>query len=183
MVQVAITGHRIDSFLISHYEPQTVMYIIDNTVWKLKKEYKDDLCLNVGGAIGADLWVSTACINNNVKFKIYLPFHPKVHTKHWTSEQRAELDRQLQKANGINIIEPDPEIEYTVGKYFERNQLMIDDASFVVAFWVGKRRGGTFHAMNYALNKSKFVFNALDGLRPIFKEDLSKGWTPPTVGM
>lgn len=182
MVQVAITGHRPDSFLVSHYKPETVERIADDTVWRLKKEYKGDLCFNLGGALGADLWVGTACIENDVKFRLYLPFHPKIQTAHWTPDQRVELDRQLQKATGIDIMEPNPDVEYNVARYFERNVKMVDDASFVVAFWVGKRRGGTFHAMQHALKNSKFVFNALDELRPLFKEDLEKGWTPPTVG-
>jgi len=182
MIQVAITGHRPDSFLVSHYDPETIMRIADDTVWKLKKEYKDELCFNLGGALGADLWVGAACIKNDVRFRLYLPFHPKVQTAHWTTEQKMELNQQLQKAAGIDIMEPNPDIEYNVGRYFERNQKMVDDASFVIAFWVGKRRGGTFHAMKYALNNSKFVFNALDGLRPIFTEELENGWTPPTVG-
>lgn len=181
MVQIAITGHRPDSFLISHYNPESIMRIADDVVWRLKKEYKDDLCFNLGGALGADLWVGTACMANKVNFRLYLPFHPKVQTTHWTDEQKAELDRQLMCASGIDIMEPNPDIEYNVTRYFERNQKMVDDASFVIAFWVGKRRGGTFHAMNYALKNSKFVFNALDGLRPIFKEELKNGWTPPTV--
>lgn len=182
MVQVAITGHRPDSFLVSHYEPSAIMRIADDTVWRLKKEYKEDLCFNLGGALGADLWVGSACIENNVKFRLYLPFHPSVQTAHWTTEQRAELDRQLQVATGIDIMEPNPDIEYNVARYFERNQKMVDEASFVIAFWVGKRRGGTYHAMKCALKSSKFVFNALDDLRPIFTEDLEAGWTPPTVG-
>jgi len=183
MVQIAITGHRPDSFLISHYDPATVQRIADDTVWRLKKEYKEDLCFNLGGALGADQWVGTACIKNGVKFRLYLPFHPTVQSSHWTNEQKAELDQQLQKAAGIDIMEPDPGIEYNVARYFERNQKMVDEASFVIAFWVGKKRGGTFHAMQYALKSSKFVFNALDKLRPVFMEDIENGWTPPTIGI
>ena len=182
MIQVAITGHRPDSFLVSHYTPETIIRIADDTVWRLKKEYKDDICFNLGGALGADLWVGTACINYKVRFRLYLPFHPKVQTAHWTKEQKMELDQQLQNAAGIDIMEPNPDIKYNVGRYFERNQKMVDDASFVIAFWVGKRRGGTFHAMKYALKNSKFVFNALDDLRPVFTDELNMGWTPPTVG-
>jgi len=60
--------------------------------------------------------------------------------------------------------------------------MMVDCADFVVAFWVGKRRGGTFNTMKYALKQSKFVFNGLNELRPVFSESLKLGWTPPTVG-
>jgi uncharacterized phage-like protein YoqJ len=182
MIGIAITGHRPDSFLVSHYSPETVKRIADDTVWRLKKEYDHELVFNVGGALGADTWVAEACIEHNAKYRMYLPFHPSVQTAHWTPEQRKNLDHQLKYAMGIDIAEPDPNIEYSVHKYFERNKKMVDDAQFVVSLWVGKRRGGTFETMKYALSQGKFVFNALDNLRPIFKDDLKKGWTPPTVG-
>jgi hypothetical protein len=83
----------------------------------------------------------------------------------------------MRRAVGIDIM--DLSGEYRPQQYQERNKKMVDDASFVVAFWVGKRRGGTFNAMKYALKQSKFVLNAMDGLRYVFAEDLKKGWTPP----
>jgi uncharacterized phage-like protein YoqJ len=102
---------------------------------------------------------------------------PQVQAKFWSDQQRAELDRQLRSASKIMIV--DSTGEYDVVKYHERDRLMVDEADFVVAFWVGRRRGGTFETMKYALSKSKFVLNALDGLRPVFKQDLEVGWTPP----
>ena len=58
---------------------------------------------------------------------------------------------------------------------------MVDSSHFLVAFWVGKRRGGTYNTIKYALEKSKFVYNALNDRKPINIADLKKGWTPPTV--
>jgi hypothetical protein len=87
----------------------------------------------------------------------------------------------MQHAAGIDLLEPNPEAPYRVSLYQERNKKMVDDANFTIAFWVGKKRGGTMNAMKYSLKESKFVLNAMDNLRPLFKEDLEKGWTPPTV--
>lgn len=173
---IAVTGHRPDAFLVSHYSPETVMRLASDTICVFKREFGDDLLFNLGGAVGTDQWAGAACMEHNVKFHLYLPFAPDTQGKYWTDEQRQELEQQMQRAVGIDII--DPSGEYDVAKYQERNIRMIDNANIVVAFWVGKRRGGTFNAMKYALSKSKFVFNALNRLRPVFKEDLKRGWTP-----
>jgi uncharacterized phage-like protein YoqJ len=128
------------------------------------------------------MWAGMSCLEQNIMFKLYLPFHPKIQAMYWNDEQKKCLDKQLRNASGIDIIDPNPSVNYSVKNYFERNRKMVDDANIVVAFWVGKKRGGTYDAMKYGLQQSKFVFNALDNLRPIFTEDLKTGWTPPTVG-
>lgn len=180
-MRIAITGHRPDSFLVSHCSPETIIRLASDVVCVFKREFQDELTFNLGGAVGVDQWVGMACIEHNVPYKLYLPFHPSIQAKYWNSEQRAELDRQMKHAAGIDIIQPDPKIPWSPRTYQERNIRMVDDADFVVAFWVGKRRGGTFNAMQYALKQSKFVFNALDKNRFVFKEDLKKGWTPPFI--
>jgi len=177
MVRVCITGHRPDPFLVSHYKIDDVIVKAGDVACVLKREYGEELSLNLGGAIGADQWMGSAAIEHGVKFKLYLPFLPQIQAKFWTKDQRHELDRQMRAATGITIV--DSTGLYNVVKYHERDRLMVDESDFVVAFWVGRRRGGTFETMKYALSKSKFVLNALDGLRPIFREDLDIGWTPP----
>jgi uncharacterized phage-like protein YoqJ len=181
MMRIAITGHRPDAFLVSHYAPETIMRIADDLVVRLKREHGPELCFNLGGAIGVDQWMGNACIEHGVRFHLYLPFHPSIQAKFWSAEQKMELDRQMQRAVGINIVEPNPSAEYNVFLYQERNKKMVDDSNFTIAFWVGKKRGGTFNAMKYSLKQSKFVLNAMDKLRPLFKEDLAQGWTPPTI--
>ena len=177
MARVCITGHRPDPFLVSHYQAEAVARLASDVACVLKREYGDELLFNLGGALGADQWMGAAAIEHNIKFGLFLPFLPQVQARFWTDEQRMELDRQLRAAARITIV--DSSGEYDVAKYHERDRLMVDDAGFVVAFWVGRRRGGTFETMKYALSKSKFVFNALDGLRPVFKQDLETGWIPP----
>ena len=179
MVKIAITGHRPDAFFLSHYSVEEIKYIADNIVGAFKREHKDNLIFNLGGAVGADLWVGEACINNQVPFVLYLPFHPEVQSKYWAPEQKKELKRQIEHASGIHIVEPDVNTPYKAENYHIRNMHMIDEANFLVAFWVGKRRGGTYNSILYGLNQSKFVFNALNELKPLFKENLETGWTPP----
>lgn len=179
MVRVCITGHRPDPFLVSHYKPETVQRLAGDIACGFKREYGDDLMFNLGGAIGADQWMGAAAIENNVKYSLFLPFLPQVQACYWNENQKTELDRQMRSAFRIVVV--DPSGQYNVIKYHERDRMMVDEADFIVAFWVGRRRGGTFETMKYALSKSKFVLNALDGLRPVFKRDLEIGWTPPQM--
>ena len=177
MAQVCITGHRPDSFIVSHYSEDAVRRLAGDVACVLKREYGSELTLNLGGAIGADQWMGAAAIEHGVKFGLFLPFLPQIQSRYWTNDQRQELDRQLRAASRITVM--DSLGKYDVAKYHERDRMMVDEADFVVAFWVGRRRGGTFETMKYALSKSKFVLNAMDGLRPVFKQDLETGWTPP----
>jgi uncharacterized phage-like protein YoqJ len=147
-------------------------------VFVFKREHEDNLCFNLGGGVGIDQLVGQACLEHNVKYHLYLPFAPEVQSKYWEEEQKKTLENQILHCTGIDIMNP---AGHDMKDYQLRNMKMVDDASFVVAFWVGKKRGATYNCMKYSLKQSKFVFNALNGLRPVFKNELFKGWTPPTV--
>jgi uncharacterized phage-like protein YoqJ len=176
MRTVCITGHRPDVFLQSHYDLETAKRIANDTMWLLKQEYKDELELCLGGAIGADQYAGAAAIEHEIRYRMFLPFLPEIQAKFWNKSDKLELDRQLQHAAGITIV--DPNDKYDIGNYYKRDKEMVDNSDFVVAFWAGKRRGGTYLTIKYALSQSKFVLNALNELRPIFSNDLKKGWTP-----
>lgn len=178
MIKIAITGHRPDAFLVSHYSDEWVKHIIENIISAFYREHKSDLHFNLGGAIGVDQWVGDFCIENKIPFSLYLPFKPEVQSRYWSQEQKDNLSNQVNHASGLTIIEP---MVYNISAYNKRNEKMIDDSDFVVAFWVGKRSGGTFNAIKYALKNSKFVLNAFDELKPIFTENLKNGWTPPEI--
>lgn len=180
-MRIAISGHRKDALTQSKYSEEYIKMIIKNVVFRLKKEYQDKLIFNLGGAQGIDSYFGEICLEEKIKFQIYLPFHPKIHTKFWNTEETSLFENLLKNAIGLQISDPDPNQNYKKENYFVRNNNIINEASFLIAFWVGKKRGGTFEAMNYALSQSKFVFNALNEMKLVFKEDLANGWTPPTM--
>jgi uncharacterized phage-like protein YoqJ len=179
MISISISGHRPDGFITSHYTTDAIKKIANDMVFILKKQYGDSLMFNLGGAIGVDQWVGDACIEHDVPFKLYLPFLPEVQSKYWKEEQKEKLIEQVNLAAGLIII--DPSGGYNAQNYQIRNIRMIDDSNILIAFWVGQKRGGTFNAIKYALKSSKFALNALNNLKPVFSDDLLKGWTPPTV--
>lgn len=173
---VSITGHRSDAFIQSHYTDGMVKLIAEGVVATFKREYEENLIFNIGGAIGVDSWVAQTCIEQKVKYHLYLPMLSELQSKYWTEEQKEDLNIQLTKASAINIF--DSSGEYKVWSYHERDKMMVDNSNILVAFWVGKRQGGTYNTIKYALKQSKFTLNALNELKPIFSEQLKKGWTP-----
>lgn len=181
MVRVAVTGHRPDSFLVSHYDLETIKRVVSDVAVILKREYKDNLIFNLGGAVGIDQWMGQTCIQEEIPYVLYLPFAPSLHTKFWEQKDKDELNRQISCASGIDIVEPNEEAEVMIYNYQKRNERMVDNADFVLAFWVGKRKGGTYNTIKYGLKNAKFVLNGLNELKPIFKEDIKRGWTPKGI--
>jgi len=175
-MNITITGHRPDTFLQSHISEYLAKKKISDVLGGLKRQYGKDLSFNIGGAIGVDQWAGTACVEQDINFKLYLPFIPKVQSKYWKKEDVEALNLLIENANSLTIV--DPSGNYNVYRYEERNRLMVDNSTFVVAFWLGKKKGGTFNCIKYALNKSKFVAHGFDNLRLLFNEDLKSGWTP-----
>lgn len=177
-MKIAITGHRPNSFLISHYNLSQIEQLADDQVCILKRQYGDELIFLLGGAVGTDQMVGNSCIKHNVKFKLFLPYYPSIQAKFWKDSQKKELNRQLKKASGIHIINPNVDAEYSFDAYIKRNKLIVDSSDFVLSFWSGKRKGGTYLTISYALKQNKITLNALDNNSLILNDHLKNGWTP-----
>ncbi len=175
---IAIVGHKPDAFIQSHYVENEIKIMIDNIVCALKREHGQNLSFCTSGETGIGQWAGRSCMEHNVSFHLCLPFLPEVSSQYWTESQKNELMEQIKKARSIEIM--DPIGAYNVDKQHDRDKRMVDNASLAIAFWVGRRTGSTYRVMQYALSQSKFVLNGLNDLKPIFKDDLIKGWTPPT---
>lgn len=127
-----------------------------------------------GGAIGVDQAVADAVgrvRGSDTEFTwrsvIILPFPIEIQGARWSAEQRAELTRLVAEAD--EVAGPMSET-YAPWHLIKRNELMVDRSQVTVAFWSGKRSGGTFACIRYALAKAKPprpVYNALADFAPI----------------
>jgi uncharacterized phage-like protein YoqJ len=178
-MKICVTGHRPDAFIVSHYDEEAVKALAESVVEGFKRKYGEKLSFNLGGAVGVDQWMGMAAIDHEVRFSLFLPFPPHIQSRFWKEGQRFELGRQIKCASEIFIA--DSSGKYDVSKYHERDKSMVDNCDFVLAFWVGRRRGGTFNTIRYALSKPKSVLNALNNLHPVLESDLESGWTPPHI--
>ena len=163
--RVGITGHRPDRFR----DAEVAQELCDELVMTLKKQY-EYIEFNLGGSTGTDQWVGDACIRYEVEYNLFLPFPAEIQSKHWYKEQQDNLNTQIEKCNSLYIAGP----KYKPANYFIRNRSIVDNADFLVCFWEGIHRGGTFDTLKYAMKKSKIVLNALTDLSMVTGEHLEK---------
>jgi uncharacterized phage-like protein YoqJ len=131
-----------------------------------------------GGALGVDQAVAEAAHEArdrgaDLVSRIVLPFPVAIMANRWKGTDHARLLGLVESADEV----PEPLSDrYGVWFYQKRNIVMIDAASEVAAFWTGKREGGTFNAIRYALLEAdppRPVWNVLADFRQVHAGDLS----------
>jgi hypothetical protein len=180
MYKIGIIGHSPEHFSVP--SAAEVRKTINNTIDLLALQYgPDSVMFNVAGDIGVGLWASEICMNKQdpenpcndfLAFKcayhMFMPYIPERTADGWFDDQAETLNRCYQKAKAITICnEP-------VNAQLESLKQLVNDSSFVICFWIGKKQGKTFETIKYALSTNKMVLNGLDGLRMITNQDLKK---------
>lgn len=172
ILRIAITGHR-PKDLWRNGVPIDLDPIIDTFLERAALRARDSGCtvleIITGGALGADQGVAsiverTPLLHGVVlRNRIILPFPIAAMGQRWEAEDIERLTGLVERAGGAQIITD----HYANWAYHARNAAMVDAASGLMAFWSGKRAGGTYACINYALRKGKPVWNALAGFAPL----------------
>lgn len=163
MKTIAFTGHR-PKDLPRGFDYQEFAQIMDSVI--ASRSGTDPLEFVTGGALGIDTWAAEYATQHNIPFHIITPFTHQVMTRYWKPEDAATLQRHIELATRAEALED----FYRVDLYQRRNEAMVDRADCVLAFWTGKRHGGTWNAIQYALKVGKPVVNAIDGRMRTIKE-------------
>ena len=147
---VCVTGHR-PKGLPGGYQGDPVF-----------TQFMDDIVLNYyysgyktfisGGAIGTDQIFAEAVIklkNRGIDVELIIaqPF-PSQASK-WPDQSQQRFAAICQRADLVFSVCNDP---YSPSKMQIRNEWMVDNAITVLAFWNGKKSGGTWNCVNYALH-------------------------------
>lgn len=171
---IGIVGHHPERFR----SPEEVEQICEDTLALLQYQYddQDGLRFLLGGEVGAEQWFGNACIKRDADFDLILPFPPDLLSEHWYADQQEDLDYQVENCAGLTILQQyhddDPELYDLAYEY--KIQELVDASDFIVCFWEGRLFGRTFEAIEYAINNSKIVLNALTGLSLVTKEQLQR---------
>lgn len=175
---ISITGHRPGDLRDPAGRPidlaRPLVELFERARERARKQGATIIEIITGGALGVDQAVADAVARvraTDLEFTwrsvIILPFPIEVQGARWVPEQRAELERLVAEAD--EVVGPLSE-KFAVWVLLQRNQAMVDRSDATVAFWSGKKSGGTFACIRYALEKAKpprKVYNALDGFKPV----------------
>jgi uncharacterized phage-like protein YoqJ len=146
-IRIAVTGHR-------DIDKRTV----EAAKWwvsQIARKYPQATIIT-GGALGTDMLVATLAIKAGLRSKVYLPFEFETHALRWNAASKANLRWVLDHSEVVVV----GSSNYSVRRYFRRNERMVDDADLVIAFWDGREDGGTVGCIKYAQHKHKRVFDA-----------------------
>ncbi len=160
--KIGLTGHRPSGFSNAGYALKICKATIAYYAHTLHSK-NHPIEFNAGGCIGADMWAIEKARQIGIPYNLYLPFPGYLQTSRWSPEDARMYNAHVLQAKSIWTARQN----YAASAYFVRDQKIVDNSHFVVAFWEGRRSGGTYNTIKYALNKGKQVFNALDDLTEI----------------
>jgi uncharacterized phage-like protein YoqJ len=182
VLRITITGHRPKDLVDADRRPLPLAAAIESFFIRASARAKatghDAVEVVTGGALGVDQALAEAVASHRavdgIAFRsvIVLPFPPKVLGASWRPEEVAHLERLVAAADEVR----GPLAEtYQTWVLHARNKAMVDISAMVVAFWSGKRSGGTYACLTYALTRAKPprpCFNAFAGFAPIARADM-----------
>lgn len=142
---IAITGHRSEDC-----ESESVVR------QKLRAAFEDASpdAVIVGMANGVDLWAGAEAIGLGIDVIAARPW-----ATHAPRKDDAELYALV--TNGASRVVVVDEAESYLGPwlYHKRNEWMVDNATHVLAYWSGKKSGGTYACLRYAMRTQKPIRN------------------------
>lgn len=161
MTTFAFTGHRPKDLPLGFDQERFygILNHVLNSGSRLGNATPQPDAFITGGALGIDTFAAEYALDHGIYLSIITPFTPDVMTKFWRYEDRERLLTHLNMANATRCLGD----HYDGSLYQRRNEAMVDAAEAVLAFWTGKRYGGTFNCIAYALRREKPVVNLIDG--------------------
>lgn len=156
--QIGITGHRPSGFA-----NKSAALEIAGQVVSYCKHIFHNVEFNLGGCIGADMWVAQACVEQDVPYRLWLPFPVDIQAKMWAADERQALAQHALLAKEVSIVGQ----HYKVANYHIRDQQIVDNSHLIICFWEGRRSGGTYNTIKYALKSGRQVLNAMNELQEV----------------
>lgn len=155
-MKVAITGHRPENILDEKWTREAIQESL--------KIMEASLVIQ-GMAAGVDLWSAAAAWKLNLPYIAARPWATHTAGKANTVAYEWVLKNAVEVVNISDATSyPGPQI------YKTRNIYMVDKGDVVLAVWNGLTYGGTYHAVQYAIQADKKIFR----INPATKE--IDGW-------
>jgi len=158
MATACFTGHR--KIGNAYFNPQSptqqwydLMQYLDASLQVLVQREPDPVFRFISGmAIGVDQ-LAASCVRAimvgrpHVQFIAAIPFPSQ--PSNWPASSQQFYHELLESATNTFVLSEDP---YAPHKMHVRDRWMVDNSDFVIAIWDGRKQGGTFYTLSYALD-------------------------------
>lgn len=169
LVRVGVTGHRPGRIP----DVMSAAQAVERTLDELKARHAK-LVVVTGGATGFDQLMAQACVRRRIPYELILPCTPDLFTAYWRLEQRMMLAELCHRAVDVQVLhEHLTPADITPGIYHARNAVIVRQTDQLVAFWDGRRTGGTWRTITFALDAGKPVLNAFRGFELVTGQAVS----------
>lgn len=116
-----------------------------------------------GGALGFDTMAEEAVLEAkkffpNITLRLILPCRNQ--SLYWNEHQIAKYERIISLADSVEYISDG----YTPSCMMQRNRRMIDSSSISVAYYNGRKKGGTYATVAYAEKRGLEIINIYKGM-------------------
>jgi hypothetical protein len=169
MYKIGIIGHSPEHFSVPSQED--VQRIIGRTIDLLSFQYggADKVLFNIVCETGVGLWAADLAFQQQYKYHLFLPFPFENISEGWLDEQ-TDLGRKcFANAKSITICNMPG-----ATSYLSPFKQVVDESNFTICYWIGKKQGKTFDAIDHALNNNKMVLDGLHELKLLTNEDLKR---------
>jgi uncharacterized phage-like protein YoqJ len=151
-VIIAGTGHRQVSLGIG-YSDKAFLRLAAFAGTVLRRLRPDEVIS--GMALGWDQALAQAATEIGIPFKAYVPFMGQESL--WPKASQNRYNSILSKAKSM-VVRVNSSSLSIAGRMQARNEMMVNDADYVLALWNGSA-GGTKNTVDYAASRDKKVIN------------------------
>jgi len=158
MYTVCFTGHRkMSGEYYNHMNPTAEWMMLKNYLYKIVLSFVEDHNVThfiSGLAIGVDtVGAETvnhcrATTNTPIKLTGAMPFPAQASS--WPAPSRNHWQDLLLMCDESIAVSDNP---YHPSKMQTRNEWMVDNSNYTIAVWDGRKKGGTWNCVKYALSK------------------------------
>lgn len=151
-LSVAFSGHRLVPSILKKQAKKLLLAEIENAY---NMGYRYFYC---GMAMGFDLLAAEAALSLKSKLKelklIAVIPHPD-QARLWSEKDKELYDKILKRANRKILLSE----QYSRDCLLRRNDYLLAHSAFLIAFYNGNRRGGTYYTYRRALKQGLKVIN------------------------
>jgi uncharacterized phage-like protein YoqJ len=141
---LGVTGQRPKSLELGAFDPKHPVWQDAYAFVQLSIRQTGATRLISGGALGFDMIAGKAAVEAGIKLELALPFPG--YDKRWGEKDAKRLRWLINRANSWHYVcEPG----FAPWKYQTRNEYIVDECDYLLAFHNGKH-GGTKNCLDYA---------------------------------